>query len=211
MMLLFALFFVEVQHLKRLQQDTVGRRAHPLVVSTTASGHDEVVDDRPSSEEDYTLPSLETVLDQDGKVTGDVQRFLYLSIIGFGKCGSTTIAQWLGEHPELQLLKSEVYALVQNDPARLLQRLHRKLPDNLKRGYKCPGDIKEQHVLDFYRTLWPKTKLFIGIRHPVRWFEVSWSRDECGEALVQASRPSHRLSCSTDSLYITSGEYDHNM
>lgn len=44
-------------------------------------------------------------------------------------------------------------------------------PGPYKRGYKCPVDLTQQHIIEYYRTLWPKTKLIIGIRHPVDWFE----------------------------------------
>jgi hypothetical protein len=78
---------------------------------------------------------------------------------------------WLHQHPELQMLTSEVWALTGRDPARLIRRLHKNLQANLQRGYKCPGDVLSNFALDFYRTSWPKTKLFIGIRHPIWWFQ----------------------------------------
>jgi len=54
-------------------------------------------------------------------------------------------------------------------PQRLIRMLYEELPEgNFQRGYKCPGDITQPHILKYFETLWPKTKLFVGIRHPVR-------------------------------------------
>lgn len=78
---------------------------------------------------------------------------------------------WLEKHPGLQVLKSEVWALSARDPARLIRRIHRRLPADLPRGYKCPGDVLTVYVMDYYRRLWPRTKLFVGVRHPVLWFQ----------------------------------------
>jgi hypothetical protein len=46
-------------------------------------------------------------------------------------------------------------------------RLYRNLPKRLGRGYKCPGDVLSDHARGFYRTFLSKTRLFVGLRHPV--------------------------------------------
>ena len=40
-----------------------------------------------------------------------------------------------------------------------------------KVGYKCPADIRELVALGNLRDYFPKTKLIVGLRHPVWWFE----------------------------------------
>jgi hypothetical protein len=41
---------------------------------------------------------------------------------------------------------------------------------------QAPGDITQEHVLDYYRKYFPKTKLIVGVRHPIRWFESLYSK-----------------------------------
>ena len=129
------------------------------------------VDAASSTDHPLALPPLETIIDEDGNVIGNPQVLLQFSVIGFGKCGTSSLMHWLEMHPELQMLNQEVWALTGRDPARLIRRLHKKLTANLKRGYKCPGDVLAQFVMEYYRKYWPRTKLFVGIRHPVLWFQ----------------------------------------
>ena len=54
----------------------------------------------------------------------------------------------------------------------LVEMIYRDLPDGpYKRGYKSPSDIYNKAVLRVMRDCFPETKLLIGIRHPVKWFE----------------------------------------
>ena len=39
----------------------------------------------------YTLPPLDTLIDKDLNIIGDVQSALQFAIIGFGKCGTSTL------------------------------------------------------------------------------------------------------------------------
>lgn len=40
-----------------------------------------------------------------------------------------------------------------------------------KRGYKAPRDVSNINVWDLYAEYWPKTRLMIGLRHPIEYFE----------------------------------------
>jgi hypothetical protein len=62
-----------------------------------------------------------------------------------------------------------------------VEKLYRKLPKNLPRGFKCPSDINQDHVLEYYRRYFPRTKLFVGIRHPVL---VGWLIMPCQSSSV---------------------------
>ncbi|GKY98030.1 hypothetical protein MPSEU_000761100 [Mayamaea pseudoterrestris] len=120
----------------------------------------------------YALPPLSTILNDDGSVVGNPQILLQFAIVGFGKCGTSSLMHWLEMHPELQMLNQEVWALTGRDPGRLIRRLHRKLRNPLQqRGYKCPGDLLAHFVMDYYRNYWPQTKLLVGVRHPIHWFQ----------------------------------------
>lgn len=119
----------------------------------------------------FSLPPLHTILAPNGTIIGDPQVLLHYAIIGFGKCGTTSMMRLLESHEGLQSLESEVWALIEHNPARLIERLHKKLADDLPRGYKCPGDILADYALDYYRQYWPQTRLIVGVRHPVLWFQ----------------------------------------
>ena len=117
----------------------------------------------------YTRPPLETIIDKYGNVTGDPQFLLDFAIIGFGKCGTSSMMHWLSEHPEIKCFKDEIWELIYFRPQNLIRLLYERLPPgHYKRGYKCPAEITQSHTMDYFRTLFPKTKLMIGIRHPVR-------------------------------------------
>ena len=88
------------------------------------------------------LPPINTVLDQYGNITGNVSHLLDLSTIGFGKCGTSTIMSWLGQHPEIQIPQYEIWDLSDSRPDLLVQKIYKEMKDpNKLRGIKCPGDI----------------------------------------------------------------------
>ncbi|GKY93588.1 hypothetical protein MPSEU_000326200 [Mayamaea pseudoterrestris] len=103
----------------------------------------------------------------------NVSYLLDFAIIGFGKCGTSTLMHWLNDHDESQVLGVEMWSLVANRPAFLVARLHRSLQQShqKQRGYKCPGDVLQPHAMRYYHTLWPRAKLFVGVRHPILHFE----------------------------------------
>lgn len=114
----------------------------------------------------YPRPPLNNILDpHNGTITGDVSWLLDFSIIGFGKCGTSTLMEWLDKHPDLQCIQEEVWALVFGRPKGLIKRLYNDLPPGpYKRGYKCPADVADLRVLNYYRRYFPHTKLFVGLR-----------------------------------------------
>jgi hypothetical protein len=60
--------------------------------------------------------------------------------------------------------------------------LHGSPPVSVKRGYKNPAHILRPWALKHFETYWPASKLIIGVRHPVLWFESFYNyrliRDE---------------------------------
>jgi hypothetical protein len=115
----------------------------------------------------HALPPLASILGSKGEIVGDPQPLLQYGIVGFGKCGTTTMHHLLRRHDELQSLPAEMWRLHQNKLSRFLWKLHADLPLNLSRGYKCPSDIFMRPSLEAFRDKLPKTKLLIGVRHPV--------------------------------------------
>jgi len=80
----------------------------------------------------YQRPSLRQIVNATDHIIGDSQFLLDFAIVGFGKCGTSTMMSWLGQHPEVACIHQ------------LIRRLYRNLPahGHFKRGYKCPADLR---------------------------------------------------------------------
>jgi hypothetical protein len=132
---------------------------------------------------DSRPPFHEIVDAETGNVKADVSSLLHFAIVGFGKCGSTSAMKWLNQHPDLQCFPREVYDLYHNSPAQFLYKLYSlpsrqavegpDAPTDWLRGYKSPLDLhsRRSHAVNLLGEMFPKTKIIVGIRHPVRWFE----------------------------------------
>jgi len=118
---------------------------------------------------------LERSTESDGvynaTIVGDVSSLLDFAVIGFGKCGTTSMLSWLDLHPQLQTYPREVYDLMQDNPAALVKKLYSLPVGNVQRGYKSPVDMSLLHTMQYFQRYFYRTKLIVGIRHPVRWFE----------------------------------------
>eukprot|EP00977_Amphora_coffeiformis_P017073 scaffold5479_cov199-Amphora_coffeaeformis.AAC.12 len=110
--------------------------------------------------------------DQNGTI-------LDFAIAGFPKCGTTTLEANLGYLAPMPIadvctpVAQTVYYAYQNWPKQYVDKNNqRPNATKLYRGTKCPrftSDLREwSHHL-------PKTKLIIGIRHPVLWFQSFWN------------------------------------
>ena len=144
------------------------------VVSTTAAAA--------SSSTKHTnilRPILEDLIgDNDTDVKTDVQFLLDYAIIGHSKCATSAQQKWLRQHPEILMYDHEVRSLKHSKPAemvRLMYDLGGWEPNNktdrpIKRGYKAPNDIRSPALI-YLHQYWPRTKLIVGVRHPVTWFE----------------------------------------
>jgi len=116
-------------------------------------------------------PPLSSLVQGDN-VTGNVEFLLDFVIAGFAKTGTTTLTKrFFDKHPEIAIPPTEVHLLTEHRPADMVRLLHSLKPGkNVKRGYKAPRDIADVRVLDLLGEYWPRTKLIVGLRHPVTWF-----------------------------------------
>lgn len=117
-------------------------------------------------------PVYNELVDENGNVTQDVSDLLQFAVVGFGKAGTTTMMDWISNHPKMQCFPEEVLDLMKMNPGGLLAKLY-SLPSgsDYQRGYKSPLDVTMPHITQQLASLFPKAKLIIGLRHPVRWFE----------------------------------------
>ena len=116
-------------------------------------------------------PPFDEIVDVSGNITRDVSDLLQFAVVGFGKAGTTTMMDWIDSHPRMQCFPEEVVDLMKSTPATLLAKLYTLPSGDFQRGYKSPLDLVMPHIPQQIAKLFPKTKLIVGIRHPIRWFE----------------------------------------
>jgi hypothetical protein len=116
------------------------------------------------------------------------------------KQGSSTINAWLWRHAELNVPKREEHKMLGTfSPATVIRKnLYRRhvkqrqqqrrnnssntttiaadddddaAPPYMHFGYKCPTEILSVKAIHALQTYWPETKLIVGIRHPILWFQ----------------------------------------
>lgn len=121
----------------------------------------------------YSHPvPLDSIVDENDEVIGDPGWLLDFGILGYGKCGTSTMMIWLLEHPEVQAFGKEMSELMKDLPGQFIRKLYTNLEAGpYQRGYKAPQDITQRHIMETYIEYWPHAKLILGIRHPVWWFE----------------------------------------
>lgn len=113
-------------------------------------------------------------------------------IAGFPKCGTTTLEANLGYYAPMPIgdvctpVHQTVYYAYRNWPKTYGHR--RSLPpsnsssnnnntqeEKLLRGSKCPRLLETDNDIRDVPLYLPKTKLIVGLRHPVLWFESFWN------------------------------------
>jgi len=124
-----------------------------------------------------TWPGLDALVASNGRdIIGDVQHLLDFVIAGHAKTGTSSLMTWLSNHPQVYIRPHEVQSnLKVGRPEHLVRELHRLFPGGYgrKRGYKAPNEIHFRTSIRLYAKYWPKTKIVVGVRHPVSWFN-SW-------------------------------------
>ena len=120
--------------------------------------------------------------DDSSNIIGDVRFLLDFAILGHAKCATSYIMKYLHAHERVQIWDYEVCDLYDHRPARLVHKLYTELGSNrnrnrnnnnnklLWRGFKCPGHFSRQ-AMRYFRRYFDRTRLIVGLRHPVWWFE----------------------------------------
>jgi len=106
-------------------------------------------------------------------ITGDVQFLLDFAIIGHPKTATSFVMRWLARHEEIRMFQHEVHSLTFGRLGEFVSQMYELEPGAAEyiRGYKAPRDIQDKKILRWIHELWPRTKLVVGLRHPVLWFE----------------------------------------
>lgn len=103
----------------------------------------------------------------------DISSYLSFAIIGMSKTGTTSLLRTLVN--STNMISKERCDLVNDDIPLLLNALYNLKQSssnpNLPTGIKCPQDVSSTKSIDNYKKHFYKTKLIIGLRHPILWFE----------------------------------------
>jgi hypothetical protein len=156
-------------------------------------------------------PPFRTLARNPTTIIGDVSFLLDFAILGFGKCGTTTMMYWLAEHPEIQAFKEEKYELLEELPGLFVKQLYFDLPaGNYKRGYKAPQDVRDVNVLQYFRNHFVNANIMVGIRHPVTWFQSLYNfrvQNLSGNKVMPP--PRHLIgSCSKETMQVCTSKGD---
>jgi hypothetical protein len=77
-------------------------------------------------------------------------------------------------YPQILMHKNETYHMRDTIPvpAKMVEAMYKLGPysEKIHRGYKAPSDIRRPATLEAINRYWPKTKLVVGLRHPLKWF-----------------------------------------
>ncbi|EEC51248.1 predicted protein [Phaeodactylum tricornutum CCAP 1055/1] len=113
-------------------------------------------------------PSAKALFD-GSNVTGDVSWLLNLAIIGFGKCGTSSMVGHFSQHKQISMMHREHCEFTwRDDDTILLKALESELPHgNYMRGLKCPS------LPSIFRTF--DSSLEFGIQSFVRQRQFGYS------------------------------------
>ena len=99
-------------------------------------------------------------------------------IIGFPKTGTSFLLHALGKHPEISMPTSETCKLSKFDKLKkenifliAAQQSEDERTPPTRYGFKCPTMIRRMALLEQFVPISNETRLVVGVRHPVLWFQ----------------------------------------
>jgi hypothetical protein len=125
---------------------------------------------------DFKRPAFSQIVKdhRQNLIIGDLQFLLDFAIIGHVKCGTSTMMKWLGQHPQVLCREHEIPHLTLGKIGLFAKNCYHldETGDPTKfRAYKNPADIQNLRAIRLLREYFPQTRLLIGIRHPISWFQ----------------------------------------
>jgi len=129
----------------------------------------------------------------------DIKHLLDFAIIGHGKSATTKLMNWLVSFssssgnetqpdgntqtakPIIQMPNHEIHFLTHGEPGLFVEELFKLQTTSTVSsshgkvlvGYKSPNDIEVVQSRNLLQRYFPLTRLIVGVRHPVTWFQ-SW-------------------------------------
>jgi hypothetical protein len=119
------------------------------------------------SKDPWGRPPLDSIIHNKWNITGDPSWLLQFAIIGFPKCGTSTMMHHLSKHPQVSIFPDERCDLAYNQQAVLIKDSYLYLGKNKTRGIKCPMLLESTRLgMRNMHKFFPKTNYIVGIRHP---------------------------------------------
>jgi len=109
----------------------------------------------------------------DADVNGTIMDF---AVVGFPKCGTTTLEANLGYLAPMPVsdICTPVHQTVWYSYKNWAPKYQKEGEEKVFRGTKCPAFIQGTWLKEWSKYL-PRTKLIVGVRHPVLWFQSFWN------------------------------------
>jgi len=136
-----------------------------------------------------SLPPLTTYVSPDNAtIIGNPDSLLNLAVIGFAKCGTSTLKRTLDLHPQIAMLKREKQHMG-DAPEQFVKKVYDTRLEVQQRqdeeqtssslpllvGYKNPNDIRRLDTsMSHIAQTFPSARLIVTVRHPVTWFKSLW-------------------------------------
>jgi len=144
---------------------------HGFSAAGSTSSSNTATTDSEEPHQNQPRPPLDSLV-QGWNMTGDVSWLLDFAIVGFPKCGTSSLMIHLKNHSQIDIFTDERCDLAYNKQVLLSKDLYNQLSPTKYRGLKCPMDVESTPLsLPNYHKYFPQTKFLVGIRHPVLWFE----------------------------------------
>ena len=144
-------------------------------------------------------PPLDTFIDANATPTKYIRHLLDYAIVGFAKCGTTSLGEWFYRHPEIGIGVGENYNF-RGGLLRMSEILYKSIPMNgtldkpFINGYRCPHDVQTIKAMRIIADSFPTAKLIVTVRHPVLWFESFYNyRMERGEKELLLGKPNELI------------------
>jgi len=102
---------------------------------------------------------------------------LDFAVIGFPKTGTSFLLEVLGNHAEIEMPPEEFCDIDKDNGEVQIKNWLQSVQSNLKAssplryGIKCPVMVRTTHAITNLVNMSDRTRLIVGVRHPVRWFE----------------------------------------
>lgn len=125
-------------------------------------------------------PDLSAILDPSIDpvgIVGSVEWLLDFAIVGFPKCGTSYLQQWLNSSDSIHIDSDEGNGFSDDRVNNVVQQLYNVLQEYQRMekikaiGIRNPSDLDTEQSLYYYRTYFGTTKMIVMLRHPVLWFE----------------------------------------
>lgn len=162
------------------------------------------------------LPPLTDLIDPTSlTVKADVGWMLDFAIVGFAKCGTTWMMNYLRKNGrasgELWVNQGEVHVMRgEGGPAKLAELLYPTheadaaaaaadalpavaRPRKRLYGIKNPAELEIEGSLGRYAAYYPHTRFIVSLRHPVKWFESFFNFRQYHHYPKMVLRPTSKL------------------